>query len=57
MLDPRYIEHFRRVAAKQKIQPQDLARIALTALIPDPYHPPLADLFPGMIPQKGKKKP
>lgn len=42
MLDPRYIDHFRKVAGQKSIQPQDLARIALNALIPDLYNPLLA---------------
>jgi hypothetical protein len=37
MLDPRYIDHFRKVAGQKNIQPQDLARMALNALIPDPF--------------------
>jgi hypothetical protein len=37
MLDPRYIEHFKSVARKKNIQPQDLARLALAAVVPDPY--------------------
>lgn len=44
MLDPRYIEHFKKVAAKKKIQPQDLARLALTAIVPDPYSAPLGNM-------------
>lgn len=39
MLDPRYIDHFRKVASQKNIQPQDLARMALNALIPDPFNP------------------
>lgn len=39
MLDPRYIAHFRKVAKQKKVSPQDLARWALTALVPDPYNP------------------
>ena len=37
MLDPRYIDHFRKIASQKNIQPQDLARMALNAFIPDPY--------------------
>jgi hypothetical protein len=39
MLDPRYIDHFRKVAGQKNIQPQDLARMALNAMIPDPFNP------------------
>lgn len=39
MLDPRYIEHFRKVAQSKKIQPQELARMALHAFVPDPFNP------------------
>ena len=37
MLDPRYLAHFRKMAKDKKIQPQDLARMALSAFIPNPY--------------------
>jgi hypothetical protein len=39
MLDPRYIEHFRKVAQAKKVQPQELARMALQAFVPDPFNP------------------
>lgn len=39
MLDPRYIAHFRKVAKQKKVSAQDLARWALTALVPDPFNP------------------
>lgn len=39
LLDPRYIIHFRKKARELKVPPQDLARMALNALIPDPYNP------------------
>jgi hypothetical protein len=39
MLDPRYIAHFRKVAKQKKVNVQDLARWALTGLVPDPFHP------------------
>lgn len=41
MLDPRYIEHFRKTAKEKKIKSQDLARLALNAFVPDPYNPVL----------------
>ena len=44
MLDPRYIEYFKEVARKKKVQPQDLARIALTAAVPDPYNASLGSM-------------
>ena len=44
MLDPRYIEHFKKVAAKKNIQPQELARIALTAIVPDPYNAQIGNM-------------
>jgi hypothetical protein len=44
MLDPRYIDYFRKVARKKKIQPQDLVRVALYAFLPDPFNP-----VPGLI--------
>jgi hypothetical protein len=58
MLDPRYIDHFRKVAGQKSIQPQDLARIALNALIPDPYNPLLAssDLAQRLSEKKKKSK-
>lgn len=37
MLDPRYKAHFLKRAAKLKVQPQDLARMALGAMVPDPF--------------------
>jgi hypothetical protein len=39
MLDPRYLAHLRKVAKQKKVNVQDLARWALTALVPDPYNP------------------
>ncbi len=39
MLDPRYIEYFRNVAREKGIEPQDLARMALNAFVPDPNNP------------------
>ena len=39
MLDPRYLEHFRKIAKQKKVNPQDLARWALHALVPDPFNP------------------
>ncbi len=39
LLDPRYIAHFRKKARELKVPPQVLARMALNALIPDPYNP------------------
>jgi hypothetical protein len=41
MLDPRYIEHFRKTAKAKKVNPQDLARLALNAFVPDPFNPVL----------------
>jgi hypothetical protein len=38
MLDPRYIEHFRKVAKKSGIEAQDLGRMALAAMVPDPFN-------------------
>ena len=53
MLDPRYIDHFRKVAGQKNIQPQDLARMALNAMIPDPFNP-LSDSSSLGSPGKGK---
>ena len=39
MLDPRYIEHFKKTAGSKKVQPQELARMALNAFVPDPFNP------------------
>ena len=39
LLDPRYIEHWRKTCKKMNVQPQDLARMAMNAVIPDPYNP------------------
>lgn len=39
LLDPRYIEHWRETCEKMNVPPQDLARMALNAVIPDPYNP------------------
>lgn len=39
MLDPRYIEHFRKTAKSNKIEAQELARKALLAFVPDPFNP------------------
>jgi hypothetical protein len=39
MLDPRYLKHFQKVAKEKGVNVQDLARWALTALVPDPYNP------------------
>jgi hypothetical protein len=39
LLDPRYIEHWRKRCEKMNIPPQDLARMAMNAVIPDPYNP------------------
>jgi len=44
MLDPRYIDHFKEVALKKKIQPQELARMVLTAIVPDPYNAPVVSI-------------
>lgn len=41
MLDPSYAEHFAGFAQSQNMQLQDLYRIALFAVVPDPYHAPL----------------
>ena len=54
MLDPRYIDHFRKVAGQRNIQPQDLARMALNAFVPDPFNP-LADA--SGLAQAGQGKP
>lgn len=56
MLDPRYIDHFKTVAQKKKIQPQDLARLALTAIVPDPYSAALGnlDVLQSIMGDKGK---
>ena len=57
MLEPTYLEHFRKVAADKRINVQDLARWALTALVPDPQNPITgpADLVP--VQKTGKKEP
>lgn len=39
MLDPGYLEHFKKIAAEKRVNIQDLARWALTALVPDPQNP------------------
>lgn len=54
MLDPRYLAHFRKMAKDKKIQPQDLARMALNALIPNPYIPDLnpSNLTNGIAPKR-----
>ena len=39
MLDPRYIQHFRKTAKSNNIEAQDLARKALLAFVPDPFNP------------------
>jgi hypothetical protein len=39
MLDPRYLAHFKKVAKANNIQPQDLGRMALAAMVPDPFNP------------------
>ncbi len=39
LLDPRYIEHFREKALEMNVPPQDLGRMALNALVPDPFNP------------------
>jgi hypothetical protein len=39
MLDPEYLEHFKNVAAEKRVNVQDLARWAFTALVPDPRNP------------------
>ena len=39
MLDPRYIEHFRKSAEANNLQPQELARFALISVVSDPYNP------------------
>ena len=54
MLDPRYIDHFRKVASQKKIQPQDLARMALNAFIPDPFSPLSSDLAGTLLGKKGR---
>lgn len=56
MLDPRYLAHFKAVAQKKKIQPQDLARLALTAIVPDPYGAPIgtADVLQSIMRDKSK---
>ena len=39
MLDPRYIEYFRKTAKAKKVEAQVLARMALNAFVPDPFNP------------------
>jgi hypothetical protein len=39
LLDPRYIEHWRKKCDEMNVPPQDLARMAMNAVIPDPYNP------------------
>lgn len=42
LLDPRYIAHWRKKCEEMNVPPQDLARMALNAVIPDPYNPATA---------------
>lgn len=55
-LQVQHIEHFRKMAKDKKIQPQELARMALNAFIPNPYIPVLnlSELAEGLS-QKRKK--
>lgn len=46
MLDPRYVEYFRSVAEKNNILPQELARMALAAMIPSPFNRILGEISP-----------
>ena len=39
MLDPRYLDLFRKTAEANNLQPQELARFALISVVPDPYNP------------------
>jgi hypothetical protein len=58
MLDPGYLEHFKKVAAEKRVNVQDLARWAFTALVPDPLNPITGpdELIPAR-PSRKKGKP
>ena len=58
MLDPEYLEHFKKVAAEKRVNVQDLARWAFTALVPDPRNPITGpdELIHARLPRK-KGKP
>jgi hypothetical protein len=38
LLDPRYIEYWRKKCDEMNVPAQDLARMAMNAVIPDPYN-------------------
>lgn len=39
LLDPRYIEYWRKKCGEMNVPAQDLARMAMNAVLPDPYNP------------------
>ena len=55
MLDPRYIELFRKAAKTKNIQVQDFARMALNGLVHDPYNYLAEFVKPQAATKKAKK--